>query len=162
MRIFVSVGGPFHPGLDEVPVCVDLISEGAWCHQHLSRGRLLAHLFSSVQLTASLGAPGNTLAASEDIEGETERGPRRYRVLNIEHLLKAKMAAFAARGGPESNDFGDIMWLLTGSYADQVGEVSASVPVEQRRAFFAAVERLVERGVAAAQIQHIRHLLCLD
>ncbi|KAK4033005.1 hypothetical protein C8A01DRAFT_50346 [Parachaetomium inaequale] len=114
MRIFVSIGGAFDPSLDEVPVCLDLISE------------------------ASLGAPGNTLAASEEIVSETERGLKRYRVLDIEHLLKAKMAAFAARGGPESNDFGDIMWLLTGSYANQVWQASASVPVEQRRAFFAA------------------------
>ena len=28
MRVFVSTGGSFHPGLDAVPVCVDLICEG--------------------------------------------------------------------------------------------------------------------------------------
>lgn len=107
---------------------------------------------------ASLGAPTNTLAASETITGATDRGSRTYRLLDIKHLLAAKLAAFAARGS--SNDFDDLLWLLNSQYNAEIRGLSGTMPLEQRRALMAAAERKKPR-IPAPRLRRYRHLLRL-
>lgn len=83
-----------------------------------------------------------------------------YRLLDIQHLFTAKLAAFTARGDIGSNDFGDLMWLITGAYGSQIERLSGTTPLEQRRAFMAAVEGIRPK-LTAAQIQHVKACLRL-
>jgi hypothetical protein len=151
MRVFVCTGGAFHKGLDEIPVCIDLICEGTLSSGVQESARLTKY-------TASLGAPANTVEASEVITGNTESGSRTYRLLDIKHLLAAKLAAFATRAS--SNDLKDLIWLLNSRYGMQIRDVSGTMPLEQRRALVAAAER--ERPkLPAARLRRFRHLLRL-
>ncbi|AEO66318.1 uncharacterized protein THITE_110755 [Thermothielavioides terrestris NRRL 8126] len=137
MRVYVHVGGPLHAGLDEVPVCVDLITE------------------------AFLGAPVNTLEASEEVEGVTKEGTRTYRLIDIQHILASKLAAFCARGDLDSHDFLDLMWLLIKSpYSVKLREGSVNVPLDQRQAFLAAASSINPK-LPTAFIQRIKLLLRL-
>lgn len=101
------------------------------------------------------------LNASEEIQGMTDRGPRTYRLIDIEHIVAAKLAAFLARGDTGSNDFVDIMWLVLSSvYGRKVWEISGNLSLEQKQAFMAAVSRMRPR-LPAARMQRIRYLLRL-
>lgn len=73
------------------------------------------------------------------------------------------MAAFTSRGGGESNDFGDIMWLLNSEFATRVWEVSGAVPMDQRKSFmeFMTVQG-AQRGLTAAQIQYVKKMLKVE
>ncbi|KAK3898708.1 hypothetical protein C8A05DRAFT_47053 [Staphylotrichum tortipilum] len=135
MRAYVRVGGPLNSMLSEVPVCVDLITEG------------------------SLGAPDNILGGSEEVEGMTDAGMRTYRVVDMQHILASKLAAFHARGNLDSNDFKDLLWiLLTSNHSAQVREVSGNLSLEDKQVFLAAVLRSRPK-LSAGRIQRIKQLL---
>jgi len=104
---------------------------------------------------AYLGAPANIAGASEVISGETERGPRTYCLLDLKHILEAKLAAFAARKSP--NDLTDLLWLLD-NYRERVFAVIGSLPLEHRRALLAALEQERPKRTAA-NLKRFKHLL---
>ena len=87
--------------------------------------------------------------------GETERGPRTYRLLDLKHILEAKLAAFAARKSP--NDFTDLLWLLD-NYRDNVFTVIGKLPLEHRRALLTALEQERPKRTAA-NLKRFKHLL---
>lgn len=166
MRVFVLTGGDLDPDLGEVFVCVDLMIEG----NNLSSLPPRFEPRHSQTPTASLGVPvgngstNNTLSnASEDISVQTDQGPRSYRVLDIKHLLAAKLAAFTARGmgSPGSKDFSDLVWLMTSVYVLKVWEVSGTTPVEQRRAVLDAAGRvrpMLEEGCSIQWVEYVLRL----
>lgn len=162
MRAYVQVGGPLNPGLNAVPVCVDLIMEVGWsgCFCAGAQGILDVLVMPMLTLVAgSLGAPENILGGSEEVEGLTDVGMRTYRVVDIQHILAAKLAAFRARGSPDSNDFKDLLWILfSGTYAAEVREVSGSLSPEDKQVFLAAALRSTPK-LSAGRIQRIKQLL---
>ncbi len=106
----------------------------------------------------SLGAPQDIPSGSEDMEGMTDAGMRTYRVVDILHILASKLSAFRARGNTETNDFKDLLWILTSAYAAEVREVSGTLPLDDREMFLAAALSARPR-LSAARIQRIKHLL---
>lgn len=120
---------------------------------------------SCAQLTptvGSLGAPRNIPSGSEEVEGMTDAGMRTYRVVDIQHILASKLAAFHARGNTDSNDFKDLVWILiTSTYGAKVLEVSGNLSIEDRQVFLKAVLRSRPRP-SAARVQRIVQLLRME
>ncbi len=105
-----------------------------------------------------MGAPLDTLNGSEEIERSTERGTKTYRVIDFQHILGSKLAAFRARGDIDSNDFKDLVWILVESpYQAKVREVSDKLPIDHREGIVLALLR--EKRLKAPRIQRIKYLL---
>lgn len=91
----------------------------------------------------------------------TDGGARTYRLLDIPHIIAAKLAAFCARGTTDSSDFLDLIWLVTLSpYESKLREVSGSMPFKQKEAFLAAASGFKPK-LSELRMRRIKHILRL-
>ncbi|KAI2466802.1 hypothetical protein F4781DRAFT_434017 [Annulohypoxylon bovei var. microspora] len=115
-RIFVLTGPAYGEPVDPLPVLVDLI------------------------LAGNLGAPRHIAEASIQATASTPWGDRVYKILNLQHIFKAKLRSYASRFG--ENDYNDLVWMWL-NLAEQVRQFSHRLDWEERDGFYNAV---VESG----------------
>ncbi|KAI1455991.1 hypothetical protein F4805DRAFT_459256 [Annulohypoxylon moriforme] len=115
-RIFVLTGPAYGEQVEPLPVLVDLI------------------------LAGNLGAPRNIAEASTSATARTPWGDRVYKILNLQHIFKAKLRSYASRFA--ENDYNDLIWMWL-NHAEQVRHFSHRLDWEERDGYYNAV---VESG----------------
>jgi hypothetical protein len=107
----------------------------------------------------SLGAPDNPQKASENLNIETVLGPRKYPVLNIERMTKAKFSAFCSRAS--TTDHMDVVFLIQ-NFADGVIAACPQLNEEHRRGFAKEYSRRNRGPGNFARVLQVKQLLGLE
>ncbi|KAI0888617.1 uncharacterized protein GGS22DRAFT_184195 [Annulohypoxylon maeteangense] len=132
-RVFVLTGPSYGEQVEPLPVLVDLI------------------------LAGNLGAPRNIAEASTQATATTPWGTRVYKILDLQHILKAKLRSYASRFA--ENDYNDIIWMWL-NLEEQVRQFSGRLDWEERDGFYNAV---VESGsYTQHDLNDLRATLQLD
>lgn len=98
--------------------------------------------------TESLGAPENVLQATETIESDTATGVRQFPVLNLGHILRGKLNAYAGRR--QTKDGIDISFLVNNYPQEIRGLVTQHpnlFPYEHRALYLAGLAQDAPQNV---------------